>query len=133
MIVYDGKYTWAGNTSQKKRPISWWQSAYRLRIVDLSRDAPGVVFLKPFMVFFSDTGEGASVTNCLPDLAKQICEDFHLDLNRVLWVEDRPVSEGRFRVATFQPVARLGADRFYQVVWRVATPGELDLILTHCA
>ena len=133
MIVYDGKYSWKGRTSQKKRPISWWRSAYRLRIVDLSREAPGVVHLKPTMVFFADTGEGASVTNCLPDLAKQICKDFRLDLNRVAWIEDRPDSHDRFRVAMFHPVARLGEDFFYQVTWRAAVPGEVDLIKAHCA
>ena len=133
MIVFDGKYTWNGNTTQKRRPISWWRSAYRLRIVDIAHDAPDVLFLKPFIVFFTDTGEGASVTNCLPDLAKKICEDFGLELNRVAWIEDRPDRKERFRVATFQPVARLGQDRFYQVVWRPAAPRELDLIKTHCA
>jgi hypothetical protein len=133
VIVYDGKYTWRGNTTQKKRPISWWRSAYRLRIVDISQEAPHVLFLKPFIVFFTDTGEGASVTNCLPDLAKKICEDFKLEMNRVAWIEDRPDREERFRVATFQPVARLGDDRFYQVAWRSAAPGELDLINAHCA
>jgi hypothetical protein len=132
VIVYDGKYTWQGDTSKKKRPISWWRSAYRLRIVDVSRDAPGVVFLKPFLVFFADTGEGASVTNCLPDLAKQICEDFHLELTRVVWIEDRPDSNERFRVAMFHPVARLGQDLFYQVDWRSATPRELELITAQC-
>jgi len=133
VIVYDGKYTWKGNTNKKKRPISWWRSAYRLRIVDLAHDAPDVVYLKPFIVFFSDTGEGASVTNCLPDLAKKICEDFQLDLNRVAWIEDRPERAERFRVATFTPVARLGDDRFYQVAWRSPAPGERDLFNAHCA
>lgn len=132
MIVYDGKYAWKGKSSRKKRPISWWHSAYRLRIVDLSGDANNVVFLKPIIVSFSDTGEGASVANCLPDLAKQICEDFDLDIDRVMWVEDRPESTERFRIALFQPVARVGAEFFYHVVWRAALPSELGLIETHC-
>lgn len=132
MIVYEGKYTWSGNATRKKRPISWWQSAYRLRIVDVSPETPGVLFLKPLIVFFADTGEGASVTNCLPDLAKQICKDFDLDFNRVVWIEERPDNEERFRVATFHPVARLGDEHFYQVAWRSAIPSELKLIETHC-
>ena len=133
MIIYDGEYSWKGKSTAKKRPISWWRSSYRLRIVDVSRDAPGIVFLKPHVVLFADTGEGASVTNCLPDLAKQICEDFELDLNRVVWVEDRPEIKERFRVAVFRPVARLGSDVFYQVAWRAAIPSELNLITAHCA
>lgn len=132
MIVYDGKYSWKGSTSAKKRPISWWQSSYQLRVVDVSSDAPGIVFLKPHVVLFSDTGDGASVTNCLPELAKQICEDFDLDMNRVIWVEDRPEIKERFRVATFRSVARLGSDIFYQVDWHAAAPSELTLIKAHC-
>ncbi len=132
MIVYDGEYRWKGRSSVKKRPISWWQSAYHLRIVDLSRDVPDVLFLKPHVVLFTDTGEGASVTNCLPDLAKQICEDFNLDLNRVVWVEESPESTERFRVAVFRPVVRLGNDLFYKVTWRSTAASELNLINTHC-
>ena len=128
MILYDGPYRWKGSTASKKRPISWWRSSYQLRIVDVSRGARDVVFLKPHMVLFADTGEGASVTNCLPDLAKQVCEDFDLDLNRVVWVEDRPDDANRFRVAMFRPVARLSGDILYQVDWRDAAPGELHLI-----
>ena len=133
VIIYDGEYSWKGKSTAKKRPISWWRSSYRLRIVDVSRDNPGIVFLKPHVVLFADTGEGASVTNCLPDLAKQICEDFELDLNRVVWVEDRPEIKERFRIAVFRPVARLGRDVFYQVAWRAAIPSELNLITAHCA
>lgn len=133
MIVYDGQYSWKGNSKAKKRPISWWQSSYRLRIIDVSRDAPEVVFLKPHVVLFTDTGDGASVTNCLPDLAKQICQDFDLELNRVVWVEDRPEIKERFRVAVFRPVARLSGDVYYQVDWRTAAPSELSLIKAHCA
>jgi hypothetical protein len=72
------------------------------------------------------------VTNCLPDLAKQICEDFHLELNRVVWIEDGRDNKERFRVAMFHPVARLGKDLFYQVAWRSPAPSELDLIKAHC-
>ena len=133
MIVYDGEYSWKGSTTAKKRPISWWRSSYQLRIVDVSLDAPDIVFLKPHVVLFADTGEGASVTNCLPDLAKQICEDFDLDLNRVMWVEVHPEIKERFRVALFRPVARLGSDVFYQVAWRAAAPSELSLINAYCA
>lgn len=128
MIVYDGPYRWKGSTASQKRPISWWRSSYQLRIIDVSRGARDVVFLKPHLVLFADTGEGASVTNCLPDLAKQVCEDFNLDLNRVVWVEDRPDDEHRFRVAMFRPVARLSGDVFYRVDWRDAAPGELQMI-----
>ncbi len=132
MIVYDGEYSWKGNTTVKKRPISWWRSSYHLRVVDLSQGAPGVVFLKPHVVLFTDSGDGASVANCMPDLAKQICEDFNLDLNRVVWVEDHPEAKERFRIAVLKQVARLGGEAFYRVSWRPPGPREMDLIQTHC-
>lgn len=133
MIVFDGTYRWKGRTTTNKRPISWWRSAYQLRIIDVSRDATGIVFLKPILVLFADTGEGASVTNCLPELAKHICEDFDLDLNRVVWVEDCPEADDRYRVAMFRRVARLQGEAYYQVDWRTASPGERELIATHMA
>ena len=132
MIVYDGTYSWKGSTTSKKRPISWWQSSYKLRVVDITRGTPGVVFLKPTLVIFTDTGEGASVTNCLPDLAKQICEDFKLHLDRVVWVEERPGSNPRYRIAVFRQVARLHGEAFYQVDWRSASANEVALIRAHC-
>ena len=132
MIVYDGTYSWKGSTSSKKRPISWWQSSYKLRVVDVTRDTPHVVFLKPTLAIFTDTGEGASVTNCLPDLAKQICEDFKLDLDRVMWVEDRHGISPRYRIAVFRQVARLHSEAFYQVDWRSASANEVALIRAHC-
>lgn len=128
LIVYDGTYSWKGNRTTRKRPISWWRSSYQLRIVDVSRGAEDVVFIKPHVVLFADTGRGASVTNCLPDLAKQVCEDFNLDLDRVMWVEDRPDIRERFRVAMLRPVVRLKDDTFYQVDWRPPAPGERQLI-----
>jgi hypothetical protein len=132
MIVFDGTYSWKGSTRTKKRPISWWQSSYELRVVDIAGGAPGVVFLKPTLAIFSDTGDGASVTNCLPDLAKQICDDFDLDLDRVVWVEHRPGATPRYRIAVFRQVARLHDEAFYQVDWRPASPNEIDLIHAHC-
>jgi hypothetical protein len=131
VILFDGTYSWQGKTTARKRPISWWRSAYQLRIIDISRDGKDIVFLKPHLVLFADTGQGASVTNCLPELAKRICEDFDLDLNRVVWVEERPEADDRYRVAMFRPVARLSGEAFYQVVWRMASPGEQALIAAH--
>lgn len=132
MILYDGKYSWKGSTTTRKRPISWWRSSYQVRIIDASRDAGRAVLLKPHIVLLADTGEGASVTNCLPDLAKRICNDFKLDVNRVLWVEDRPETRERFWVAMFRSVARIAGDVLYQVSWRTAAPAELRLIEKHC-
>ncbi len=130
MIVYEGEYSWKGNAVRKERPISWWASSYHLKIVDLGRRADGVVYLKPVIVKIHDTGRGASVVNCLPDLAKRICAEFGLDLNRVLWVEEVPGGDRSIQVASFEPIANVAGDVLYKTTWRPATAQEAELIHT---
>lgn len=131
MILYDGEYSWKGRVDRKQRPISWWASTYHLKIVDIGRQADGVFFLKPVIVKIRDTGQGASVVNCLPELAKHICAQFELDLNRVLWVESISDGDAAFQVARFEPVANVAGEALYKTDWRPATPGEVNLIRNH--
>ena len=100
MILFDGEYSWEGRVDRNERPISWWASTYHLKIVDLGRQADGVFYLKPVIVKMHDTGQGASVVNCLPEMAKHICAEFKLDLNRVLWIEAIDVGEEKIQVAS---------------------------------
>ncbi len=131
MIVYEGEYSWKGNAVRKERPISWWASSYHLKIVDLGRREDGVVYLKPVIVKIHDTGRGASVVNCLPELAKRICSEFELDLNRVLWVEEVSDENSPVHVASFEPIANVAGDVLYKTAWRTATDQETELIHTH--
>jgi hypothetical protein len=131
MILYDGEYSWKGSVDRNERPISWWASNYHLKIVDLGRQPNGVFFLKPVIVKIHDTGQGASVVNCLPEMAKHICAQFELDLNRVLWVEDASDGEAGVQVASFETVATVAGEPLYITDWRPATPGEVDFIRTH--
>lgn len=128
MIVFDGTYSWKGSTTQKRRVISWWRSSYRLRIVDLATGRPDVSFLRSHAVIFSDTGDGASVVNCVQELAKEICRDFSLTLPRVLWVEERRELERPHQVAVFQPFTVIGDESFYEVSWRPIHAQELEWI-----
>jgi hypothetical protein len=128
MIVFDGTYGWKGTTRQKRRVISWWRSTYHLRIVDLSAGKPGLRFMRTHAVLFADTGEGASVVNCVQELAKEICADFSLSLPRVLWVEERRGEETTYQVAEFKPLTTVGDEPFYQVSWREIRPRERELI-----
>ena len=131
MILYDGEYSWKGSVDRNERPISWWASTYHLKIVDLGRLANGLLYLKPVIVKIHDTGQGASVVNCLPELAKHICAEFELDLNRVLWVEEVPGDGADVQVACFEPVANVAGEPLYKTSWRPGTPPEVDLIHTH--
>lgn len=118
MIIYDGDYSWKGSTALKKRPISWWASTYHLKIIDCSEARSSVVALRPYIAIFTDCGGGASVANCLPELARQICDEFKLQINRVLWVEHNPDDPESSRVAFFEAVTHIGEETLYRVQWR---------------
>jgi hypothetical protein len=131
MILFDGEYSWKGSVDRNQRPISWWASTYHLKIVDLGRRNDGVFYLKPIIVKIHDTGQGASVVNCLPEMAKHICAEFELDLNRVLWVEETDGGAAEIQVASFEPVANVAGEALYKTNRRPATSQEVDLIRTH--
>jgi hypothetical protein len=131
MILFDGEYSWEGRVDRNERPISWWASTYHLTIVHLDRRTGGVFHLRPVIVKIHDTGQGASVVNCLPEMAKHICAEFELDLNRVLWVEETPDDTAAVRVASFETVATVAGEPLYRANWRSATAREADLIQTH--
>ena len=131
MILFDGEYSWKGSVDRNTRPISWWASTCHLKIVDLGRRADGVVYLKPVIVRIHDTGQGASAINCLPELAKHICAEFNLDLERVLWVEETGEGPAAYQVASFVPVANVAGEPLYRTVRRPATSQEIDLIRTY--
>jgi hypothetical protein len=133
MIVYDGKYSWSGKKDSEIRPIAWWAGAYRLKIIDLSKSktasaGAGVVMLKPIVVIVSDTGEGASVTNCAPELVKSVCRDFKLDIKKILWIEFHPGPPAHMNVGKFTRAAKIHDEALYTVDWRPARTGELEMI-----
>lgn len=128
MIIYDGDYSWTGSTALKKRPISWWASTYHLKLVDLAEAQPRILAMRPYLAIFTDCGGGASVANCLPELAKQICTEFKLQINRVIWVEHNADTPAASRVAFFDPVTHIGAETLYRVQWRPPRQAEWDEI-----
>ena len=64
-------------------------------------------------------------------MAKHICGQFELDLNRVLWVEESVDGEARIQVASFEKVATVAGEPLYTTDWRPATPPEADFIRNH--
>ena len=128
MIVYDGKYSWSGKKQTKIHPISWWAGAYNLKIIDLKKNRDHVLMLKPTVVIVSDTGEGASATNCAPELVKSVCRDFKLNIHKIIWVEYYPGPPPYMEVAKFTPVTTIQDEVFYQTEWRPIRPNELEMI-----
>ena len=131
MILYDGEYSWEGRIDRNARPISWWASNYHLKIFDLGRQTEGLFYLRPVIIKIHDTRQGASVANCLPEMAKAICAQFELDINRVLWVEENSDDGVGVQVACFERVATVAGEPLYKTDWRPATPPEVDFIRTH--
>ena len=68
------------------------------------------------------------MTNCVQELAKEICIDFSLTLLRVLWVEEGHTPEPSYQVAVFKPLTVIGDEPFFQVSWRDIRPQEFQLI-----
>jgi len=128
MVIYDGIYRWGGKRKMSARPISWWPSAYRLKIIDLSKSKSDVYILKPIIIVVSDTGEGASATNCAQYLVKSVCQDFNLDFNKVIWIEYYPKHPVRMEVASLKPMTQVGTEKFYDVKWRPIRQNELEMI-----
>jgi hypothetical protein len=136
MIIFEGKYSWSGKKQSASRPVSWWAGAYRLKIIDLSRGTrkltPHVLMLKPIVVIVSDTGEGASATNCAPELVKSVCRDFSLDIKKILWIEYHPGPPPYMEAAKFRAITSIHEDILYTVDWRPVRDDELEMIKTDC-
>jgi hypothetical protein len=134
LIIFEGKYSWSGKKQSELRPVSWWAGAYWLKIIDLSRSGAasraGVRILKPVVVIVSDTGEGASATNCAPELVKSVCRDFNLDIKKILWIECHPGPPLRMEAGKFKAVTRIHEDILYAVDWRPVRDDELEMIRT---
>lgn len=128
MAIFSGRYSWDGTKDNDKEPISWFPGAYDLRIVNLSVAKRGVTHIKPYLCIFTNTGRGYSVSANPEKFAKRICEDFLLEMEKVLWVEQIEIDSGNYEVITFKKRGQLGENRFYTMEKRKPLPNELSLI-----
>ena len=84
--------------------------------------------LRPIVIIVSDTGEGASATSCAPELVKNVCRDFNLDMLKVLWVEYHQDNELYMEVAKFTAVTTIQGEILYSASWRPIRLKELEMI-----
>ncbi len=125
MILFDGKYTWDGKKDGKDKPVSWWPGSYRLKIIDLSEENPGVYRLKPIIVLAAETKEGFSVEPRYQDLIKNVCKKFNINLDKVLWISYSSESYEEIKAAVIEPASRIGSELFYTIQWRPLMDNEL--------
>ncbi len=128
MLIYEGEYTWNGNRTSYDRPISWWPGSYNLKIVDISFPYENVYMFKPVVCMFSSIDKGVISTNCIQNLAKKICKEFKLKLNRVLWIEKFPTESEYMEVVLFKKITSIGSENLYGIKRRPVMVNELKII-----
>ncbi len=128
MSIFNGRYRWDGIKRNDQDPIAWSPGAYDVRIFEHAPSTGKVEYLKPYVCVYAKTGEGQSISANPEKFAKQICRDFSLDLDRILWIEDHLTGESRYEVVMFTRTARVGKASFYRTDKRKAHAREIKMI-----
>ena len=128
MKVFAGRYSWDGKKNSSEEPIAWFPGTYNLKIFNLSEKQSGVTHLKPFICIYSATGEGVSISANPEKFAKHICHDFSLEMDKVLWAEERKNNSGEFEIVVFTEKGRMGDICFYSIDKRQPLAGEKRVI-----
>lgn len=128
MAIYNGRYQWDGTKKNNQEPIAWSPGAYDIEIFQCNSDSAKVQHLKSYICVYARTGEGHSISANPEKFVKQICNDFSLDIDRVLWVEDHLSDDDRYEVVQFAKSGRVGKDIFYKISKRKPLMHELKLI-----
>lgn len=128
MSIFNGRYRWDGIKKDTLEPIAWYPGSYEVKILDLSPKLKKVQFFKPYICLYARTGEGQSISVNPEKFAKQICHDFSLDIDRVLWVEDLLTEKDRYEIVVFTRTGKMGKDYFYRIEKRKALKAEMEMI-----
>lgn len=129
MNIYSGRYHWDGKKHTRDiEPIAWFPGSYNLKIFNIGSRKSTVKHLKPYLCIYSKTGEGISISANPEKFAKHICHDFQLELDKVLWAEEREEDSGDFEVVVFHEQRRVGDTCFYTVEKRQPMAGEKRII-----
>ena len=128
MAIFNGRYRWDGTKRNDQDPIAWSPGAYDIRIFKCASTSGNVEPLKPYVCVYARTGEGQSISANPEKFAKQICNDFSLELERVLWIEDHLAGDNRYEVVMFSRSGRIGDELFYRTNKRKAFDHEIRLV-----
>lgn len=132
MIIFEGKYHWDGTKKGDSNPISWWPGTYRLKIVDLTVKHPEVIHIKPYLCLFSCADSDYCVKNKFHNLAVKISNEFHLNPEKVLWIENFSTARhNNLDVAIIELVTTIGGEKIYKTIWRQIRPNEKELIKSY--
>lgn len=131
MKVFAGRYSWDGKKHDEQDPIAWFPGSYNLKIFRLVDKGAGVRHLKPYICIYSKTGEGMSISENPEKFAKKVCNDFSMEIEKVLWAEELGDNTGDFDVVMFTKSGQIGATSFYNMEKRKPLKGEKKLIDKH--
>jgi hypothetical protein len=132
MTLFSGRYRWDGTKKDDREPIAWSPGAYDIEIFQCGQESGKIQHLKSHVCVYARTGQGHSISANPEKFAKQICSDFSLELERVLWVEDHLCEEDRYEVIMFTRSGRVGRDIFYKTNKRKPLDYENALIREGC-
>lgn len=129
MILHDFIYEWDGKTSDGKAPISWWPGSYHVRIIKLGNDGDNVSYLTPHAVILKNaklnSDMNTSLKNYIHTFAKKISKQYHLDIEKTMWVEIRDeIFVTRIKPG---PDVVIRAIQF-DIEWRSIRPNELEML-----
>ena len=125
MPIFDGRYRWDGTKTGEDDPIAWSPGAYDVKIFKYAASSGKVQHLKPVVCVYTSTGEGQSISAHPEKFAKQICNEFGLEMERVLWVEDLQTEQDRYQVVSFTQSMKIGKTVFYRTDKRKAMAREI--------
>lgn len=128
MAIFNGRYRWDGTKKDNLEPIAWFPGSYDVKILEHPVPPGKVQLLKPYICLYARTGEGQSISANPEKFAKRICNDFSLDIERVLWVEDLLTETDRYEIALFTLIGTMGNNVFYRSTKRQAFAGEVKMI-----
>ncbi len=128
MAIFNGRYCWDGTKKDDVEPIAWYPGSYDVKILDRSGTEGKVRHFKTAICLFARTGEGQSISASPEKFAKRICNDFALDIDRVLWVEDLLTEKDRYDIILFTRTGKMGKGFFYRTEKRQALEAEVKMI-----
>ncbi len=128
MAIFNGRYRWDGTKKDDIEPIAWYPGSYDVKILDRSGTEGKVRHFKSTICLYARTGEGQSISASPEKFAKRICNDFALDIDRVLWVEDLLTEKDRYDIICFTRTGKMGKGFFYRTEKRQALEAEVKMI-----
>ena len=128
MAIFNGRYRWDGTKKDALDPIAWYPGSYDVKILDRSGTEGKVRHFKSTICLYARTGEGQSISASPEKFAKRICNDFDLDIDRVLWGEDLLTEKNRYDIILFTRTGKMGKGFFYRTEKRHALEAEVKMI-----